>query len=239
MGLRERKKLATRQALSHAALRLALERGWGNVVREDIAAAAGVSVRTFNNYFSSKEEAIVSLAVARAGRIATALRARPAAEPLAGALIEAFAEQYAGAGQAGSQWTSRIRLIVAAPELRAEYLKALVVMERSLAEAIAERLGTDLEHDLYPHVLAAAVYSTERVAITRWLESGSPAGLRSLLREALTRILDRPPREIEPKGNDNEADRNQLRRWHSLRRDHDAAGDRPGRHVPRSRGHQE
>jgi AcrR family transcriptional regulator len=200
MGLRERKKLATRQALSHAALRLALERGWGNVVREDIAAAAGVSVRTFNNYFSSKEEAIVSLAVARAGRIATALRARPATEPLAGALIEAFAEQYAGADQADSQWTSRIRLIVAAPELRAEYLKALVVMERSLAEAIAERLGTDLEHDLYPHVLAAAVYSAERVAITHWLESGSPAGLRSLLREALTRVLDRPPREIEPKG---------------------------------------
>jgi AcrR family transcriptional regulator len=195
MGLRERKKLATRQALSHAALQLALERGWGNVVREDIAAAAGVSVRTFNNYFSSKEEAVVSLAVARAGRIATALHARPAAEPLAGALIEAFAAQYAGADQADSQWTSRIGLIVSAPELRAEYLKALLVIERSLAEAVAGRLGADLERDLYPHVLAAAVYSAERVALTRWLGSGSPGGLRSLLREALAQVLGRPPGE--------------------------------------------
>ena len=200
-GLRERKKLATRQALSHAALQLALERGWGNVVREDIAAAAGVSVRTFNNYFSTKEEAVVSLAVARAGRIAAALRARPAAEPLAAAVVEAFDGQYAGADQADAQWAARIRLIVSAPELRAEYLKALAAMERSLAEAVAERLGTDLERDLYPHVLAAAVYSAERVAVTRWLESGPPGGLRGLLRRALTQVLGRPPAESEPKGN--------------------------------------
>jgi AcrR family transcriptional regulator len=189
LGLRERKKLATRQALSHAALQLALERGWGNVVREDIAAVAGVSVRTFNNYFSSKEEAIVSQAVARADRIAAELRARPAAEPLAAALTRAFDGQYAGADQAGGEWASRIRLIVSAPELRAEYLKALAAIERSLAEAVAERLGTDVERDLYPHVLAAAVYSAERVAIARWLESGPPGGLRVLLREALAQVL--------------------------------------------------
>ena len=59
-GLRERKKQETRDALSFAALRLAVERGLDNVLVEDIAAAAGVSPRTFNNYFSSKAEAISS-----------------------------------------------------------------------------------------------------------------------------------------------------------------------------------
>src|SRR3954447_13550877 len=58
-GLRERKKQQTREALSWAALRLAVERGYGNVLVEDIAAEAGVSPRTFNNYFAGKAEAIV------------------------------------------------------------------------------------------------------------------------------------------------------------------------------------
>ena len=64
-GLRERKKQATREALSWAALRLAVDRGLENVRVEDIAAEAGVSPRTFNNYFSSKYEAILSRHVDR------------------------------------------------------------------------------------------------------------------------------------------------------------------------------
>ena len=68
-GLRERKKVATRQALGVAAMRLAIERGLDNVLVEDIAEAAGVSARTFNNYFASKYEAICALAFDRAMRI--------------------------------------------------------------------------------------------------------------------------------------------------------------------------
>ena len=55
-GMRERKKLATRKALSAAALRLAREHGPQNVRVDDIAEAAGVSPRTYNNYFSSREQ---------------------------------------------------------------------------------------------------------------------------------------------------------------------------------------
>ena len=81
-GLRERKKRATRQALSAAAMRLAVERGLENVLVEDIAAAADVSPRTFNNYFASKYEAICALALDRAMQIGEVLRERPAGEDL-------------------------------------------------------------------------------------------------------------------------------------------------------------
>src|ERR671930_1848669 len=89
-GLRERKKQATREALRVAALRLALERGPENVRVDDIAEAAGVSPRTYNNYFSSREQAIVAAVTAeRESRIAAAVAARPADVSRADAVIDA------------------------------------------------------------------------------------------------------------------------------------------------------
>lgn len=58
-GLRETKKLATRKALSSATRRLAVTHGLDAVTVEMVCDDAGVSVRTFFNYFESKEAAIV------------------------------------------------------------------------------------------------------------------------------------------------------------------------------------
>ena len=103
--MRERKKLATREALSAAALRLALERGPQNVRVDDIAEAAGVSPRTYNNYFSSKAEAITWRHLDRARRMADLLRARPPGEPLwasitCAAITMCFSASFSLAGKA-------------------------------------------------------------------------------------------------------------------------------------------
>jgi AcrR family transcriptional regulator len=58
-GKRERRKRATLLALRVAAIDLSARRGFANVTVEDIAAAAGISARTFFNYFDSKETALV------------------------------------------------------------------------------------------------------------------------------------------------------------------------------------
>jgi AcrR family transcriptional regulator len=187
-GLRARKKLTTRQALARAALQLAVERGPGNVRREDIAAAADVSLRTFTNYFSSKEDAIVSLAVDRAASIGASLRARPADEPLGEALVAAFVEQHTHAAPS-PEWIAHLRVIVSAPEVQGAYLQALVGIEGSLAEAIAERTGADLRHDLHPRVVAAAACAAERVAIGYWLDSDATIPLAEVLRRAIRQVV--------------------------------------------------
>jgi AcrR family transcriptional regulator len=59
LGLRERKRLATRRAIQLAALRLVKSRGLDSVTIDDISRDADISARTFFNYFASKESALV------------------------------------------------------------------------------------------------------------------------------------------------------------------------------------
>jgi AcrR family transcriptional regulator len=183
-GLRERKKQATREALRLAALRLAIEKGWEQVRVEDIAAEAGVSTRTFNNYFASKDAAFLATAHDRAARMQAALAARPAGEPLWPAVIEAVVHSFA----AESVDLRQAQRITPTPTLAAEQLKTIMVIEQGLAEAIARRIGTDLEHDLYPRLVAAAAISATRVTIEHWLRTESDLPFPPVLRDALERV---------------------------------------------------
>jgi AcrR family transcriptional regulator len=191
-GLRERKKLAVRRALGSAALRLAAERGLENVTIEEITAEAGVSVRTFGNYFASKYEAICALGTDRARRIGAELLARPADEPLWDALVAAMLAHYEGADRApGGQWLAGLKLVLSSPPIRGEYLKVSLEMQRALAEAIAARTGISLDSadkSMYPEVLAGAVTAAAQVAVRRWAAAEPPVPLAPLLRRALDEL---------------------------------------------------
>jgi AcrR family transcriptional regulator len=197
-GLRERKKLATRSALSEAALRLTIERGPDRVRVEDIAAEAGVSPRTFNNYFSSKEEAIVGGGADQAARVRAALRARPADEPLWHAIVHAVTEQYPD-DQLDRAWVAKARLVKATPTLLAEQLKSDMAVERELAAAIADRTGTDADRDLYPRLVAAAIVSAVHAALDYWLDAPATTTLRSTLTRALQQVAAGLPAPDDPR----------------------------------------
>jgi AcrR family transcriptional regulator len=194
VGLRERKKQQTRIALSWAAIRLTVERGLDNVRTEDIAAAAGVSPRTFDNYFSSKGEAIASRHLDRARRIARELRARPASESIWEAITAAVLTGYPLSrddeehGLDDRQWTAGVRLMVAEPKLQVEFVNANVVAAAEFASAIAERTGTDVTRDLYPQLMAAAVGAAINTATAHWLRADPPVPMDTLLRNALEQL---------------------------------------------------
>jgi AcrR family transcriptional regulator len=192
-GLRERKKHETRIALSWAAVRLAVAHGLDNVRIEDIAAEAGVSLRTFRNYFSSKAEAIAARHVDRTLRIADELRARPADEPLWVALRAAIEAGFAlgeqghgGVQPPDDQWLAGVRLMVTEPSLQGELARAHAAASDELAAAIADRTGTD---GLYPRLVAETVGAALSVATAEWLRADPPRPMADLLSDALDQIV--------------------------------------------------
>jgi AcrR family transcriptional regulator len=191
-GLRERKKLETRRALGAAAMRLAVERGLENLLVEDIAAAAGVSPRTFNNYFASKYEAICALALDRSFRIGEALRDRPASESLWDAVRNAVLDVYASDSTARDpQFMAGIRLVTSSPMLRGEYLKALSVIQYDLAGAITERTsGGPAADTFFTRALAGAIAAVVQAAAERWLFANPPVALAPLIKDALGELVE-------------------------------------------------
>ncbi|MDA0565426.1 TetR family transcriptional regulator [Streptomonospora sp. S1-112] len=192
-GLRERKKQRTRMALSWAAIRLSVERGYANVRVEDIADEVGVSARTFNNYFASKGEAIAARQLDRARLIADELRARPDSEPLWTAVRNAARARVAldrpsdGERTPNDHWIAGVRLMLTEPALQAELFRIDAAAHDALAGAVADRTGTDPE-DLYPQLVAGAVGAAMHAAMRRWLRADPPGPLLPLLDDAISRL---------------------------------------------------
>ncbi|MFD9357719.1 TetR/AcrR family transcriptional regulator [Streptomyces sp. NPDC060031] len=79
-GLRESKKLRTRQQLAATALELFLERGFDAVSVADVAAAAEVSKPTLFRYFPSKEDLLLDRFADHQDEAARIVRDRPAGQ---------------------------------------------------------------------------------------------------------------------------------------------------------------
>jgi AcrR family transcriptional regulator len=174
---------------------LTVERGWDRVLVEDIAEAAGVSPRTFNNYFASKAEAIAFRHHNRFVQFADALRDRPAEEPLWDAVRAAALQVIDPDEQSPPDgWTSGVRLMTAHPAMVAEFTKADVEGERVLAEAIAERVGGS--DPIYPQLVAAAVSAANRIVTAEWVRTEQPGPVGPMVLAALDRFatgLAEPP----------------------------------------------
>lgn len=187
-GLRERKKADTRAALAAATVRLAAERGWDHVTVEAIAADADVSYRTFFNYFSSKEEALLQPGGPDHPRLSTRLRAVPAGlGPLAAVRVAVAAELVElEADPAGLH--ERMTVLLSTPSLLPRLVEMSASDEREFALAVAERTGADADADLLPALLAAVVSAALRVSLLRWQAQGGTTPLTALADEALDAV---------------------------------------------------
>jgi AcrR family transcriptional regulator len=199
-SLRERKKLATRRRLRRVALDLFADRGYSNVTAEEIAEAAEVSTRTFFNYFPSKEAVLMGADPERLAAIRDSVMAAAPGTPAVEVLHEAMTgwarqvvAQLAELGGDPSRWLRRIKTARADLHLRAAQAAQMEAIERTIAGALAERLGTDPERDPYPALLAVLASGIFRASLASWASSGGSVPLERLVDLAFQAVADGLP----------------------------------------------
>jgi AcrR family transcriptional regulator len=140
LGLRERKKIKTRQAIRREAFRLFDANGYATTTIEQIADAAEVSPSTFFRYFPSKESLL--LADDLDPLVLEAFKAQPPELSPSQAIRRAYKDVLAHLSEEQLEFeNTRQRLMFAIPELKSalydEYYRTVSVM----AEAIGHRIG--------------------------------------------------------------------------------------------------
>ncbi|WUS95880.1 TetR/AcrR family transcriptional regulator [Streptomyces sp. NBC_00708] len=188
LGLRERKKRATRDALAGAALRMAADRGFEHVTVEAVTGAVGVSVRTFFNYFPCLEDAITRPAQENAERTRRAVLNAPEHLTALEALSEAIAQELASIEEDHERWELQMAVLKKSPALLPHFLAARGADETAMVAVVAERLGQDPESDLYPRLLAHVAVAAVRAAVEVWVATGRTRTFQSLYREAFASL---------------------------------------------------
>ncbi|HEX6353187.1 TetR/AcrR family transcriptional regulator [Actinophytocola sp.] len=190
-GLRERKKERTRQALYEAATRLFLAQGYTRTTVAEIAAEAGVSVKTLFNHFAGKEDLLLGYRRQRidvmAHVLADELKNREPDEALARTAEHVIDWVMACPEPSLDVNLAQARLILAEPELRARSLDLLWELERRLAAVLRDAHPTR-----YDEVAAATVVGgllgALSAAMRAALERGdSPTELAAAARQAIQR----------------------------------------------------
>ena len=196
VGLRERKKRATRDAIATAARHLFAERGFDVVTVAEVAAVADVSEKTVFNYFATKEDLAFAGGEGPVNRLLDDMAGRQAGVPVLAVFRAATDAMLDGVAAAVSNdEILEVTRIVRGSRTLPERLTMKWEREaRALTEVIAKTTGADPD-DVLPAVVARALWSTHRTilgaAIDGLLSGEDPEALAGRLRPVAARAYDR------------------------------------------------
>ncbi|QCR19703.1 TetR family transcriptional regulator [Agrococcus sp. SGAir0287] len=190
--VRDRARVAVREQIARVAVDLFVRDGFDEVSIDRIAAASGISRRTFFRYFATKEDAAIGDVVERGRVVAAAIAARPQSEGAWDAVL-AVASESVAAWDDPAQELAIGRLMLEVPSLRARHLEKQLAWRALIEPTLATRLrdGSGLaEGDAVFE--AAAIASTALacldVASEAWVRSGGAGDLGEGFARALAAV---------------------------------------------------
>ncbi|MTE00214.1 TetR family transcriptional regulator [Paracoccus sp. YIM 132242] len=161
--LRDRRRLQTSREIQRAALSLALRHGHDAVTTEMIAAQAGISQRTFFNYYLNKDAAFVGTPLCFDDGTVAWFRA--SSGPLLADLLQALRQMLNGSDL--DRGTGRLidRLLGTAPDLLPIFYGSLKRLGDQIADLAVTRVGEDARPDarLLAEAMAHALADTLRI----------------------------------------------------------------------------
>ncbi|MFE7195181.1 TetR/AcrR family transcriptional regulator [Microbacterium oxydans] len=145
LGRRERKKAATRKAISDVATAMFLERGFDEVSIREVADAADVSPTTVFAHFPQKEALVFDEDDEQRDRLVAAVRERPSGSTINRAIHDFYASELrVNVDEHGDEITRTfMRFLNETPALRDYAAKMWLRHEDALSDAIADELGLD------------------------------------------------------------------------------------------------
>jgi AcrR family transcriptional regulator len=142
-GLRERKRLATKRAIEFAAIRLVAEHGLESLTVDEIVNSADVSARTFFNYFSSKEAALVGAPPKFPDDESLRVFIGSKSQSIFGGLSELLVKATVAAAEDRDLTQLRRSVLKMYPELFAMRLATMRQFEEELGTIVTQRLRLD------------------------------------------------------------------------------------------------
>ncbi|MFG2829162.1 TetR/AcrR family transcriptional regulator [Streptomyces sp. NPDC048434] len=183
VGLRERKKIQTRQAIRRAAYRLFEEQGYDATPVDQIAEAADVSPSTVFRYFPTKEDIVLTDEYDAV--LETGLRARPAGEPMVESMRQVTIEALRKITEEDrTELVQRVRLIREVPAIRGRTAENTARDAKMLAAVLAERSGRPAD-DLELRVVIGAILAGLQEAMLSWVEDGQTTDLEDLIHRTM------------------------------------------------------
>jgi AcrR family transcriptional regulator len=191
VGLRERKKRATRTLIADTALRLFAERGFDQTTVAEVAEAAGVSVKTVFNYFPAKEDLFFDRAEEIEQLWLDAVGDHRPGEPLLAGLRRRVLSRFAD--HTGGPSAQFRKVLAGSTLLQARGQQMWAGHEDAIAHSLAGLLGVDGE-DPTARVLAHQVLSIHPMVLRMvevWTRQGAaPDEIRDRALALIDRAFD-------------------------------------------------
>jgi AcrR family transcriptional regulator len=186
-SLRQIKTDAVAASIAATALALFDEKGFDGVTVDEIAAASGISRRSFFRYFATKEDIVVSGHAAFGDRIIERVTARPQDEDVWVSLRRGFDVLVENVDRDPEAAARTMRVVNSAASLRAHTLEKHIGWARGLAPEIARRLGDAHAKRLEAEALIHASLACLDVALAHFTP-GHDTSLGGLLDKAFNAL---------------------------------------------------